>query len=73
MTLSVKNNTEEKSENKKVIFTQIYKRTPPTRLTFRALHKMYKELYDEGKLIENGAAHRRMQIFESKITPLKGE
>tara|TARA_R110002020_G_scaffold455575_3_gene671762 strand:+ start:105 stop:311 length:207 start_codon:yes stop_codon:yes gene_type:complete len=65
MTLSAKTKKEDKG--KKIIFTEIYKKVPPVRLTFKSLYLMYKEMYDKGKLVENGAAHQRMKTFRSKI------
>ena len=45
----------------------MYKSSLPARLTFKALYKMYKELYDENRTSENGAAYKRMMDFKSKI------
>jgi len=33
----------------------------PTILSKKALHKIYNELFEEGKISENGAAHHRMR------------
>lgn len=50
-----------------VTFTRIHKKIQPTRLTFRHLYLMYKNLYDSGKIVKNGSAYQRMMKFKSKF------
>ena len=44
-----------------------YKAIPPARMTFKHLYLLYKNLYDNKKISENGAAYKRMVEFKSKI------
>ena len=52
------------------IFTSIHKKTPPARLTFKNLYLLYKGMYENGQIIKNGSAYKRMMSFKSKFITL---